>query len=138
MYFMPQSGAGISRSGGRCLRAARMRAATVSGVSGAGSPILMTPKITVLSPRLMLAEAGHEALHVADVRLRDADDGQVWGYAAREACAILTKDEDVAARRLREPHGPTIIEEAPELVAQNVEILCFTLPDNENSPPVLL
>ena len=49
---MPQSGAGGSRSGGRCANAARMRAATVSGVSGAGSPMLMTPKITVLSPRL--------------------------------------------------------------------------------------
>src|SRR6266850_1477428 len=42
MYFMPQSGAGISRSGGRCARAARMRTATVSGVSGSGSPMLMT------------------------------------------------------------------------------------------------
>jgi hypothetical protein len=51
MYFMPQSGAGISRSGGRCANAALVRAATVSGVSGAGSPMLMTPKITVLSPR---------------------------------------------------------------------------------------
>src|SRR5208282_1688173 len=51
MYFMPQSGAGISRSGGRCVRAARMRAATVSGVSGSGSPMLITPKITVLLPR---------------------------------------------------------------------------------------
>jgi predicted nuclease of predicted toxin-antitoxin system len=37
------------------------------------------------------------------------DDGQVWGYAAREGITILTKDEDFAARRLREPHGPTII-----------------------------
>ena len=59
--------------------------------------------------KLMLAEAGHEALHVVDVGLRDADDGQVWGYAVREGTAILTKDEDFAVRRLREPHGPTII-----------------------------
>jgi hypothetical protein len=44
MYFMPQSGAGISRYGGRCASAARMRAATMSGVSGAGSPMLMTRK----------------------------------------------------------------------------------------------
>jgi hypothetical protein len=29
----------------------RIRAATVSGISGFGSPMLMTPKITVLSPR---------------------------------------------------------------------------------------
>ena len=57
----------------------------------------------------MLAEAGHEAHHVIDVGLRDAADAQVWGYAVREGIAILTKDEDFAARRLREPHGPTII-----------------------------
>ena len=50
MHFMPQSGARISRSGGRCSSAARMRAATTSGVYGSGSPMLMTPKITVLSP----------------------------------------------------------------------------------------
>jgi predicted nuclease of predicted toxin-antitoxin system len=29
--------------------------------------------------KLMLAEAGHKALYVVDVGLRDADDGQVWG-----------------------------------------------------------
>jgi predicted nuclease of predicted toxin-antitoxin system len=59
--------------------------------------------------KLMLAEAGHEALHVVDVGLRDADDGQVLGYGAREGIAILRKDEDFAGRRLREPHGPIII-----------------------------
>src|SRR5204863_4271072 len=34
IYFMPQSGAGMSRSGGMCSSARRMRAATISGVSG--------------------------------------------------------------------------------------------------------
>ena len=59
--------------------------------------------------KLMLAEAGHEAVHVVEVGLRDADDAQVWEYAVREGTAVLTKDEDFAARRLRESHGPTII-----------------------------
>ena len=59
--------------------------------------------------KLMLAEAGHEAHHVVDVGLRDADDAQVWGYAVREGTVILTKDEDFASRRLREPDGPTIV-----------------------------
>jgi predicted nuclease of predicted toxin-antitoxin system len=59
--------------------------------------------------KLMLVGAGHDALHVAEVGLRDSDDAQVWRYAAQEGSAILTKDEDFAARRLREPHGPTII-----------------------------
>jgi predicted nuclease of predicted toxin-antitoxin system len=59
--------------------------------------------------KLILASAGHEAHHVVDVGLRDADDAQVWRYAVQEGTAILTKDEDFAARRLREPRGPTII-----------------------------
>ena len=59
--------------------------------------------------KMMLAAAGHEANHVVDVGLRDADDAQVWEYAVRERIAVLTKDEDFAARRLREPQGPTII-----------------------------
>ena len=33
----------------------------------------------------------------------------MWEYAAREGITTLTKDEDFAARRQREPHGPTII-----------------------------
>jgi predicted nuclease of predicted toxin-antitoxin system len=44
--------------------------------------------------KIMLAEAGHEALHVVDVGLRDAEDAQVWGYAVQQETAILTKDED--------------------------------------------
>jgi predicted nuclease of predicted toxin-antitoxin system len=59
--------------------------------------------------KLTLVEAGHEAHHVVDVGLRDADDSQVWEYAVREGIVILTKDEDFAARRLREPHGPSIV-----------------------------
>jgi predicted nuclease of predicted toxin-antitoxin system len=57
--------------------------------------------------KVTLAAAGHEANHVVDVGLRDADDAQVWEYAVREGIIILTKDEDFAARRLREPHGPS-------------------------------
>ena len=59
--------------------------------------------------KVMLAAAGHQANHVVDVGLRDAADAQVWEYSARERIAVLTKDEDFAARRLREPQGPTII-----------------------------
>jgi predicted nuclease of predicted toxin-antitoxin system len=59
--------------------------------------------------KVMLAAAGHEANHVVDVGLRDADDAQVWEYAVREGIAILRKDEDFAARHVCEPHGPTII-----------------------------
>jgi predicted nuclease of predicted toxin-antitoxin system len=59
--------------------------------------------------KLLLTEAGHEAYHVVEIGLRDADDAQLWEYAMREGTAILTKDEDFAARRLRQPNGPTVI-----------------------------
>jgi predicted nuclease of predicted toxin-antitoxin system len=57
----------------------------------------------------LLTQAGHEAYHVVEVGLRDAGDAQLWGYAVREQMVILTKDEDFAARRLREPHGPIVV-----------------------------
>jgi predicted nuclease of predicted toxin-antitoxin system len=59
--------------------------------------------------KLLLTQAGHQAQHVVEIGLRDADDAQLWGYAVREGTVILTKDEDFAARRLREPDGPTIV-----------------------------
>ena len=46
---------------------------------------------------LLLNQAGHDACHVFEIGLRDADDAQVWDYAVREGTAILTKDEDFAA-----------------------------------------
>jgi predicted nuclease of predicted toxin-antitoxin system len=58
---------------------------------------------------LLLNQAGHDAYHVFELGLRDADDAQVWDYALREGTAILTKDEEFAARRLRQPDGPAII-----------------------------
>ena len=57
--------------------------------------------------KVMLAAAGHEANHLVDVGLRDADDAQVWESAARERIAVLTKEE--VPRVAFEPHGPAII-----------------------------
>jgi predicted nuclease of predicted toxin-antitoxin system len=57
----------------------------------------------------LLTQAGHQAYHVVEVGLRDADDAQLWRYAIRERTAILTKDESFAVRRLREPNRPTIV-----------------------------
>lgn len=61
------------------------------------------------SLKLMLAEAGHAAVHVADIGLRNAEDADLWNYALREAAVIFTKDEDFAARRLRDGRGPVIV-----------------------------
>lgn len=64
-----------------------------------------------LPPSLVrvLADAGHQALHVRDVGLRTASDRVIWDYAVREAAVIFTKDEDFAIRRLHASVGPTIV-----------------------------
>jgi predicted nuclease of predicted toxin-antitoxin system len=51
---------------------------------------------------------GHEALLVRDIALRDAEDLEIWRYAAREAATIVTKDEDfVYLASLRT--GPVVV-----------------------------
>ena len=56
-----------------------------------------------------LCEQGHEAQHVEDVGLRDADDSPIWAYALKVRAVILTKDEDFAERAGRDPQGPVIV-----------------------------
>ena len=48
-----------------------------------------------------LREAGHDAAHVEDVGLREAEDGPIWTHALQTAAVIVTKDEDFAARAAR-------------------------------------
>lgn len=57
----------------------------------------------------VLSQLGHDALHVRSVGLRNATDPAIWNCAVLESAAILTKDEDFAARRLRERDGPVVI-----------------------------
>jgi predicted nuclease of predicted toxin-antitoxin system len=64
-----------------------------------------------LPPALVswLQEAGHDAAHVEDVGLREANDGVIWAHALRTGAIIVTKDEDFAARSVREATGPVIV-----------------------------
>jgi predicted nuclease of predicted toxin-antitoxin system len=57
----------------------------------------------------VLEQLGHDAEHVRNVGLRNAADSAVWDFAMVEGAAILTKDEDFAARRLREANGPVVV-----------------------------
>ncbi len=43
-----------------------------------------------------LRKKGHEATHVREVGLRDADDRSIWAHAVAEAAIMVTKDEDFA------------------------------------------
>jgi predicted nuclease of predicted toxin-antitoxin system len=55
-----------------------------------------------------LAERGHTAEHVIDVGMAGANDRGIWTYAGEVSAIIVTKDEDVAERRVRAGGGPSI------------------------------
>jgi predicted nuclease of predicted toxin-antitoxin system len=52
---------------------------------------------------------GHEAVHVGDVGLREADDSGIWAYALQTDTIIVTKDEDFAARSVRAAKAPVVV-----------------------------
>jgi predicted nuclease of predicted toxin-antitoxin system len=41
-----------------------------------------------------LRKAGHEAQHVQEINLRDADDLAIRAYASRNGAVVITKDRD--------------------------------------------
>ena len=61
------------------------------------------------APTGWLQGRGHVATHVRAIGLRDADDALIWAHADAEGAAVITKDEDFAARRAVVQRGPTII-----------------------------
>jgi len=56
-----------------------------------------------------LREVGHEASHVEDAGLRDAEDGAIWAHALKTGAIIVTKNEDFAARSIRTESAPMIV-----------------------------
>ncbi len=56
-----------------------------------------------------LREAGHDAAHVEDVGLREADDAPIWAHALQADAILVTKDDDFAARSTRETTAPVIV-----------------------------
>jgi predicted nuclease of predicted toxin-antitoxin system len=57
-----------------------------------------------------LYAAGHEAIHVEAVGLRNSDDNALWAYALQNDAVIMTKDEDFVARAERSvPPIPLIV-----------------------------
>ena len=63
-----------------------------------------------LPPLLLdwLADRGHTAVHDIDLGLAQAEDEEVWTYAVRERCALLTKDVDFVGIRRRKTDGPAV------------------------------
>ena len=64
-----------------------------------------------LPPRLAhrLNELGHEAIHVFDIGLATATDGDIWNAALTRDAILITKDRDFVTWRVARRDGPTII-----------------------------
>ena len=56
-----------------------------------------------------LRAAGHEAWHVAELELQEAEDAAVWAEAYDLGAHLITKDEDFVAIREQAPGGPTVV-----------------------------
>ncbi len=52
---------------------------------------------------------GHDAEHVRDIGMKEAEDSAIWNLALQIGAVIITKDEDFAARRARMSNGPAIV-----------------------------
>ena len=58
---------------------------------------------------LWLVEAGHEATHVEEVGLREAEDQPIWRYALENQAVLITKDEDFAEHARGSRRSPVIV-----------------------------
>lgn len=90
-----------------------------------------------LSPRLSrhLGDLGGTIVHVRDVGLEAADDGQIWAHAAEHGFMIVTKDADFNSRAFLFGPPPKVVwirrgncstmEIADLLRAQQTEVATF-------------
>jgi len=56
-----------------------------------------------------LTEAGHDARHVEDVGLREAEDSPIWRYVLEQHPILITKDEDFVDRVRQDHTAPVIV-----------------------------
>jgi predicted nuclease of predicted toxin-antitoxin system len=52
---------------------------------------------------------GHQAEHVLDLNLAQARDETLWRRASETSAVIVSKDEDFADMRGKDPEGPAVI-----------------------------
>ena len=87
-----------------------------------------------LSPRLIdvLGLAGHEAIHVASIRLLTASDTHIFDYAAASGHVIITADSDfsmlLAARGSARPSVVLLRHVAELPMHAHAELLIANLP----------
>jgi predicted nuclease of predicted toxin-antitoxin system len=56
-----------------------------------------------------LIAKGHQAVHVADIGMNEAEDNAIWLHALALGAVILSKDEDFASRAIQGQGAPTIV-----------------------------
>jgi predicted nuclease of predicted toxin-antitoxin system len=56
-----------------------------------------------------LTEQGHNAEHVVDCGLVEADDRSIWEHALSSGAVIVSKDEDFRSRRILNAQGPSVV-----------------------------
>ena len=56
-----------------------------------------------------LRELEHDARHVEEIGLRDADDSPIWQHAWQQSAIVLTKDEDFGVRVRQGGIAPVIV-----------------------------
>ena len=57
-----------------------------------------------------LAGKGHQAEHVADLGMSDAEDTSIWDYALKCQAILVTKDEDFPHRLSQNPlKAPSVV-----------------------------
>jgi predicted nuclease of predicted toxin-antitoxin system len=57
----------------------------------------------------VLTAHGHQAEHVSDIGLREADDPLIWLRARQDGAVLVTKDEDFFHRFRQNPEGDPVI-----------------------------
>ena len=57
----------------------------------------------------LLTAHGHQAEHVSDIGLRDADDSSIWRHALENRSILVTKDEDFPHRCRQSSSSPVIV-----------------------------
>jgi predicted nuclease of predicted toxin-antitoxin system len=69
---------------------------------------LVDNQLPIALARFLAAE-GHDAQHVLDLRMDEADDAAVWAYAAAQGRTLVSKDEDFFHLAIRNPGAGTLI-----------------------------